>query len=90
MQVSAKMTIAKIAAGPKATETRAKAGAAKIRTASEKMPPNSEAKVAQPMARSALPARAIGYPSSTVAADCGVPGVLIRIAEIEPPYTDVT
>ena len=39
-----------------------------------------------PSAFPACPFRAIGYPSSTVAAAAGVPGTLSRMAAIEPPY----
>ena len=41
---------------------------------------------AMAMARPASPRFAIGYPSMTVAAAAGVPGVLIRMAEMAPPY----
>ena len=50
-------------------------------------PPNVEPKVDKPKA---LPGCfnfvAMGYPSSVVATDAGVPGVFKRIAEIDPPY----
>ena len=45
-----------------------------------------KAKSAIDNARPASPRRAIGYPSRIVAAAAGVPGVRIRIAEIDPPY----
>ena len=38
-----------------------------------------------PSALPALPCSASGYPSSTVADEAGVPGVLIRMAGIDPP-----
>ena len=39
-------------------------------------------------ARPPRPRLAIGNPSKVVVMDCGVPGVLIRIAENEPPYVE--
>ena len=57
-----------------------------IRQIALKTPPKVEPKVDNPRA---LPGCfnlvAIGYPSSVVATDAGVPGVLSRIAEIDPP-----
>src|SRR6056297_4019588 len=44
-----------------------------------------EAQSAMPSARPASPRSAIGWPSRMVAEEAGVPGVLIRIAGIEPP-----
>ena len=49
------------------------------------MPPRKEPVVAMPMARPPWPARASGKPSSAVAAFAGVPGMLSRMAEREPP-----
>ena len=85
MQVSAMTISAKTSIEPKRTATRASCGAAAISSAQERSPPSTEAEVAQPSASPARPARAMGKPSSVVAAACGVPGVLMRMAEIEPP-----
>ena len=40
---------------------------------------------AVPSALPAFPCLVSSYPSSAVAAEAGVPGVWIRMAEIEPP-----
>ncbi len=49
------------------------------------IPPRKDAEVASPIARPACPLRASGKPSSVVAALAGVPGMLSRIAERDPP-----
>ena len=85
MQVSAMQISAKVSMGPNSRANCASCGAAKISTTAENSPPMVDAIVDQPMARSALPCCVIGKPSSIVAADCGVPGVLMRIAESDPP-----
>ena len=50
----------------------------------ETMPPKVEAITAIPNARPASPRWASGKPSKVVAAAAEVPGVLIRIAVIQP------
>ena len=55
-----------------------------IRTSTPNVEPSAEAAAAQPIAVPASPLRAIGYPSSIVAALGAVPGTLNRIAVIEP------
>ena len=66
--------------------TDASIGEKMIRQIALKTPPKVEPKVDNPRA---LPGCfnlvAIGYPSNVVATDAGVPGVLSRIAEIDPP-----
>ena len=47
--------------------------------------PSTEPEVAMPIARPARPWRASAWPSRQDAADAGVPGMLSRIAEREPP-----
>ena len=42
--------------------------------------PMAEAVVVSPMARPPSPLQASGYPSSAVAAEAAVPGILIRMA----------
>ena len=63
----------------------ARIGAKKVRQSAVKVPPMPEAIVAMPMALPAIPFCAKGYPSNTVAAAAGVPGVLIRMEAIPPP-----
>jgi len=48
-------------------------------------PPKKDAMVAMPIAFPANPFLPITYPSNTVAAAEGVPGIPIKIAEIDPP-----
>ena len=62
----------------------ARTGAAKTRTSTPKNPPSAEDRVAYPIARPASPLRAIRYPSNPVAMAEGVPGMLTRMAEMEP------
>ena len=63
----------------------ARIGAKKVRQRAVKVPPMPEATVAMPIALPANPFWAMGYPSKTVAAAAGVPGVLIRMEAIPPP-----
>lgn len=84
-QASAIMVSAKNSGGPNLSENVANGPAISIRTIAENVPPMNEASVAQPIARPGCPLMAMGYPSRAVAADCGVPGMLMRMAEIEPP-----
>jgi hypothetical protein len=63
----------------------ARVGAIKISIMPLIMPPPKEATVEIPKALPDSPLRVKGYPSKTVAAADGVPGVLIRIAVMEPP-----
>ena len=59
--------------------------ATRISTSALTTPPKTEAFSAMSSAVPAFPAWARGYPSSAVAAEAAVPGVLIRIAVMEPP-----
>ena len=54
------------------------------KTIMEKTPPIVLDTTATPSARPASPFCAKGYPSNVVAAEAEVPGVLIKIAVIEP------
>ena len=47
--------------------------------------PSTEPDVAMPIARPAMPCFASAWPSRHEAADAGVPGMLSRMAEREPP-----
>jgi hypothetical protein len=60
-------------------------GAKNIKQNVEMIPPLVEAMVATPIAFPASPFWERGYPSRTVAAAEGVPGVEIRIADMDPP-----
>ena len=48
-------------------------------------PPTKEAVIPSPSALPGLPPRAIGYPSKVVMTAAGVPGILNRVAVINPP-----
>ena len=56
-----------------------------IMTIRLKIPPKTDTITAVPSAMDALPCLVIGWPSSTVAAADGVPGMPRRMAETEPP-----
>ena len=64
--------------------TRASSGAARHSTMIEKIPPIVLETTAMPRARPASPRWASGKPSKVVAAAADVPGVLIRMAVIDP------
>ena len=76
---------AQYSAGPKLSATRAIRSARSMSSTQEMMPPAKEAMAAMDSASEALPCIASGFPSRSVAAEEGVPGVRIRIAEMEPP-----
>ena len=67
---------------------RASIGAMKIRARALTMPPTKEAMVAMSKARRDSPRAVRAGPSSMVAAAAAVPGVRIRMAEMEPPYME--
>ncbi len=52
--------------------------------------PKKLAVVASMMARPPSPLRAMGKPSSAVAAEAGVPGIFSRMADWQPPEIDPT
>ena len=74
--------------GPKFKAILARNPAAKINITSLKVSPNTDEYKAIFIALTPLPFCASGYPSSTVAAAAGVPGVLIKIAVMELPNRD--
>src|SRR4030042_928538 len=76
---------AKYSGAEKRRAKLARIGAKKAKHSAVKVPPTPEEIVAMPMALPASPFCAMGYPSKTVAAAAGVPGVLIRIEAMPPP-----
>ena len=85
MMLSPKNVMQKYSGGPKVCATRAMAGEAKRQISALTMPPKNEAYSAICSAFKDFPCNVMGYPSSVVAALAGVPGVLIKIAVMEPP-----
>ena len=81
-----KIAMQKYSGGPNNLVIFAILGAANSNTNALNVPPTNDAYNAIVNAFSGLPFFVIGYPSRSVAAFAGVPGVLIRIAVIEPPY----
>ena len=81
-----KIASPKYSTGPNSSATLETKGDAKVMINAPTTPPKNEANSAMAMARPASPRFAIGYPSMTVAAAAGVPGVLMRMAEMAPPY----
>ena len=77
--------IMKYSYAPKCSANRAREGARKVSTAQLKIVPRKENTTPTPRALLASPFAAIGAPSKVVATDAGVPGMLIRMAEIKPP-----
>ena len=63
----------------------AKGGANNARHITPTIPPTNDDIQLIDIAKSPLPLFAIGYPSNVVATADGVPGVLIKIADHEPP-----
>ena len=63
----------------------AKGGANNARHITPTIPPTNDDIQLIDIAKSPLPLLAIGYPSNVVATAEGVPGVLIKIADHEPP-----
>ena len=77
---------ANISTTPKFRATLESRGAVNSSAQAENMPPKVEAMVEMLRARPGCPSLcAMGYPSRQVAAELAVPGVLIRIAVMEPP-----
>ena len=75
----------KYSAVPSIAEIFATWGPRNNSTSAEKMPPKVDAYRAIFSAALVRPRLDRGWPSSMVAAAWGVPGVLIRIAETDPP-----
>jgi len=89
LAIAVKPNIANIvySGGPNFKATLAKRGATVIKTRTLTIPPKTDAVVARAMAFPVSPFWLMGYPSSTVAAAAGVPGIPKVIEVIAPPYT---
>ena len=85
IKVKPKIASQKYSVGPNFKDTLAKGGANKARQITPTVPPTKEDMQLIDIARSPLPFFAIGYPSKVVATAEGVPGVLIKIADQDPP-----
>jgi hypothetical protein len=75
----------KYSVGPNINETLASGGAKRARHITPIIPPTNEDIQLIDIARSPSPFFANGYPSNVVATAEGVPGVLIKIADHDPP-----
>ena len=78
---------AKSSEGPNFNPNQARLEAAKMKISVEMMPPVTPATMEIVRARRGLPAVAMGAPSRIVMTAAVVPGVRIRIAGIDPPYS---
>jgi hypothetical protein len=76
---------AKSSAGPNFRANLATAGARNVMTMTATRAPTKDEVKAAVRASSALPFRAIGWPSKVVATDQGSPGMLKRIEVMAPP-----
>ena len=76
----------KYSAGPNCSAMAASGGAAKQISSVATQPAKNEPIAAMPSAGPARPCRAIWWPSSVVTTEDDSPGMLIRIAVVEPPY----
>jgi len=85
--IRASRMAAKYSAAPNERATRTIAGAMSIKARIPSDPPQNELNAAVNNAVPAFPCLAKGWPSRTVMALPGVPGMLRRIDVIEPPYS---
>ena len=85
IKVRPKIANQKYSVGPNFREMLAKGGANNARHITPTIPPTNDDIQLIDIAKSPLPLLAIGYPSNVVATAEGVPGVLIKIADHEPP-----
>ncbi len=85
--VSENITSIAYSGGPIFRAIRAMGMAENNSTRSLKLSPITEAVSAVVKAFFGFPWSVNGYPSNVVAAASGVPGVLRRIADMDPPYT---
>ena len=85
INVRPKIANQKYSVGPNFREMLAKGGANNARHITPTIPPTNDDIQLIDIAKSPLPLFAIGYPSNVVATADGVPGVLIKIADHEPP-----
>jgi hypothetical protein len=75
----------KYSVGPNISEILARGGANKAKQITPMIPPIKDEIQLIDIAKSPSPFLAIGYPSKVVATAEGVPGVLIKIADHDPP-----
>ena len=90
MSVNENTAMAKYSYGPNFRAIVESGGARKISAKTLSKPPQNENTMPIPNAFPASPRLAIGDPSKQVATEEGVPGILIKIAEIRPPETPPT
>ena len=76
----------KYSAGPNSSATAASGGAANAISRVATQPAKNEPMAAMPSAGPARPCSAIWWPSMMVTTDDASPGMLTRIAVVEPPY----
>ena len=75
----------KYSVGPNINEILARGGANKAKQITPMIPPIKDERQLIDIAKSPSPFLANGYPSKVVATAEGVPGVLIKIADHDPP-----
>ena len=85
IKVRPKIANQKYSVGPNFNETLANGGANNAKHITPTNPPINDDIQLIDIAKSPFPFLAIGYPSNVVATAEGVPGVLINIADQEPP-----
>src|SRR5690625_2891277 len=85
INVSENKVTLKYSQGPNLIVSFASWGATKIKAAILNIVPMAENTIPTPIAFPASPFKAIGLPSKQVAIEEGVPGILSKIAEINPP-----
>ena len=88
--VKPKIAIRKYSGELNISDTFTSCGARKSRATALITPPVTELILDTPTAFRPFPCLVSSYPSMAVAAEAGVPGVWIRIAEKLPPYTAET
>ena len=76
----------KYSAGPKRSASRVSGAPSAAMTSVATVPAKNDAIAAVPSAMPACPRRAIWWPSSAVTTLVASPGILMRIAVVEPPY----
>ena len=76
----------KYSAGPNSSAMAASGGAAITISSVATQPAKNDPRAAMPSAGPARPRRAIWWPSIVVTTDDASPGMLTRIAVVEPPY----
>ena len=88
MMVSAKTQSQNCSGAPKLMATRASGTERKTREQTPNRPPNTEESSAVSRAFCACPFRAMGCPSKVVHSAAAVPGVLMRMEGMLPPYAE--